>query len=48
LNPAVIEVYLEKLLHMETTFLYILGGLVLVAVVLIGLTKKRAGKVEEE
>jgi len=33
---------------METTFLYVLGGVVLLVVLIIGLTKKKAGSVEEE
>lgn len=33
---------------MEKIFLYVLGGVVLAVVLLIGLTKKRAGSVEEE
>ena len=33
---------------METTFLYILAGVVLIAVALIGLAKKNASGVEEE
>jgi hypothetical protein len=33
---------------MEQAFLYVLGGIVLLAVLVIGLTRKSAGKVEEE
>jgi hypothetical protein len=33
---------------MEKIFLYVIVGIVLLAVLVIGLTKKRAGKVEEE
>jgi hypothetical protein len=33
---------------MEKAFLYVIVGLVLVAVLVIGVTKKRAGNVEEE
>ncbi len=33
---------------MEKIFLYVIVGIVLLAVLVIGLTKKSAGKVEEE
>ena len=37
------------MLHMEKTFLYVIVGVVLLVVLIIGITKKRsAGNVEEE